>query len=297
MPWSIGSVGIAARFPGGEAAEVDPAWRPWLEMLEIALDEPAHAWDSGLRVRSAREMNAPLLEGAELRIDAGRARALVRRLAKIAGVIGEKGADAAVAPNRIGAVDAIDAIDASDAIEVIRATITRDEVALSAIAERCGASIDAMAVVAQMAAMPALQAAARALGTNGADEWRRGYCPVCGAWPSMAEIRGIERARHLRCGSCSADWSMPLLRCAFCDETDHEKLGSLVPEGAERRRHVETCESCHGYLKAVTTFDALPFRALVLLDLDTIPLDLVAQDRGYARPEWSGWSPDVRVRS
>jgi hypothetical protein len=41
----------------------------------------------------------------------------------------------------------------------------------------------------------------------------------------------------------------------------------------------------------VTTFAALAARALMLADITTIPLDLVAQDRGYARPARPGWAP------
>lgn len=70
-----------------------------------------------------------------------------------------------------------------------------------------------------------------------------------------------------------------------------EKLGSLHAEGEAHLRRVETCERCHGYLKTVTTFDALAMRALLLVDIATIPRDLVAQDRGYARPSRSGWAP------
>ena len=128
-------------------------------------------------------------------------------------------------------------------------------------------------------------------GTRSMASWPRGYCPVCGAWPSLAEIRGIERERRLRCGACAADWALPLLRCAYCDELDHEKLGALHAEGEEHLRRVETCESCHGYLKTVTTFDALTARALLLGDIATIELDLVARDRGYARPSRAGWAP------
>jgi hypothetical protein len=34
---------------------------------------------------------------------------------------------------------------------------------------------------------------------------------------------------------------------------------------------------------------------LVLLDLTTIPLDLVAQERGYARPARPGWATTEAV--
>ena len=171
-----------------------------------------------------------------------------------------------------------------DPSAAIRAAIMRDDRALEEMAGRSDASVDAFAAVAQVAAMPLLMAAARMLESRAANVWQRGYCPVCGAWPSLAELRGIERERRLRCGCCGADWPLPLLHCAFCGELDHEKLGALQPEGEEQLRRVETCESCRGYLKSAATFDALPIRALVLLDLTTIPLDLVAQERGYARP-------------
>jgi len=245
-------------------------------LLEIALEEPSRAWESAAIAREDRPPGAPLLHGAVLRLDAPRAMTLVRRLARAAGIPARREIDSRAA---------------------IRAAIARDDASLAAMAERCGASASAFAVVAQVAAMPLLHAAARGLDDKAALAWQRGYCPVCGAWPSIAEIRGIERERRLRCGCCSADWSLPLLHCAFCDEVDHAQLGSLLPEGEEQLRHVETCETCHGYLKAVTTFSALPVRALVLLDLSTIALDLVAQDRGYARPARPGWAPTIEVAS
>jgi FdhE protein len=217
-----------------------------------------------------------MLHGAVLRIDGQRAKRLVRRLSEVAGVRGSNDVDPSAA---------------------IRAAISRDDHALAEMAERCDASIDAFAIVAQVAAMPLLMGAALTLEPPAAGAWQRGYCPVCGAWPSLAEVRGIERERRLRCGCCSADWPLPLLHCAFCDELDHGKLGSLQPEGDEQLRRVETCETCHGYLKAMTTYTALSIRTLVLLDLTTIPLDLVAQDRGYARPARPGWAPAIEVAS
>jgi FdhE protein len=277
MPWSTGGVGIAGRLPGAEAeAPIEAAWQPWLDLLDVSLGEPASVWDTAVTVCAERLAGAPLLHGASIHLDDLRARLLVRRLAQVAGI--STGAE----------------IDAS---QIIRAAITRDDARLAEMAERCGVSAGAFTVVAQVAAMPLLLAAARTLDVSVARAWQRGYCPVCGAWPSLAEVRGIERERRLRCGCCSADWQLPFLHCAFCDEGDHEKLGSLLPEGEERMRYVETCESCHGYLKAMATVDALPVRALVLLDLSTIPLDLVAHDRGYARPARAGWALSIEVAS
>jgi FdhE protein len=277
MPWSTGPVGTAAGLPGAIEAQVDPAWQPWLDLLDVALEESnSHAWSSDVTVRAERPDGAPMMHEAVLRIDGQRAKRLVRRLSDIAGVRGGNDIDPAAA---------------------IRAAISRDDRALAEMAEMRDTSIDAFAIVAQVAAMPLLMAAALTLEPRAASAWQRGYCPVCGAWPSLAEVRGIERERRLRCGCCSADWPLPLLHCAFCDELDHGKLGSLQPEGEEQLRRVETCETCHGYLKAMTTYAPLSIRTLVLLDLTTIPLDLVAHDRGYARPSRPGWAPAIEVTS
>ena len=277
MPWSTGTVGTSAGLPGGIEAQVDPAWQPWLDLLDVALEESAgHAWDSVVVLRGERPDGAPVIHGGVLRIDGSRARRLVRRLSEVAGVRASSDADPAA---------------------IIRAALARDDQALAEMAERCDASTGAFAVMAQVAAMPLLMAVAPALDARASSAWQRGYCPVCGAWPSLTEMRGIERERRLRCGCCSADWHLPLLHCAFCDELDHGKLGLLQPEGEEQLRRVETCETCHGYLKSVTTYAALSIRTLVLLDCTTIPLDLVAQDRGYARPARPGWAPALELAS
>jgi FdhE protein len=277
MPWTTGTVGTAAGLPGAIEAQVDPAWQPWLDLLHVALEESnGHAWDSVVTPRAERPDGAPMLHGAVVRIDGQRAKRLVRKLGDIA---------------------AVRARDEVDPRAAMRAAISRDDHALASMAERCDASLDAFAVMAQVAAMPLLMGAALALDPRAASAWQRGYCPVCGAWPSLTELRGIERERRLRCGCCGADWPLPLLHCAFCDELDHGKLGALQPEGEEQLRRVETCETCRGYLKSATTYGALSIRTLVLLDLTTIPLDLVAQDRGYARPARAGWAPAIEVVS
>jgi FdhE protein len=99
----------------------------------------------------------------------------------------------------------------------------------------------------------------------------------------------------MRCGCCGSDWLLPVLRCAFCDEIDHHKLGSLLSEGDEQHVRVETCATCRGYLKSVTTLGALPFSALAMKDMSTITFDLAARDRGYARPAKPGWQLRVEV--
>jgi FdhE protein len=65
--------------------------------------------------------------------------------------------------------------------------------------------------------------------------WERGYCPTCGSWPLLAEFRGLEQTRWLRCGLCAAGWEAARLWCPFCGCQDHEQLALLHAEGEETR--------------------------------------------------------------
>ncbi|HEY9429642.1 MAG TPA: formate dehydrogenase accessory protein FdhE [Gemmatimonadaceae bacterium] len=270
MSRTVTQIGTPGRLSGSAPEPpIDPAWQPWLDLLGMALDEASDpSWVAVEPASGEREAGAPLLHGAVARLDARRASDLVHGLAEQVGILAAE----EIEPTRL-----------------IRAAIERDDAIVARIAERVGASHDSLTVIAQLCAMPLLHAAARKLDPGVPAVWQRGYCPVCGAWPSLVEMRGIERERRLRCGCCAADWRLPVLRCAFCGELDHHLLGSLIQEGDEQRRRVETCESCHGYLKVVTTLGALPTRTLALQDLATVPLDLVAQERGYERPSRAAW--------
>ncbi len=149
-----------------------------------------------------------------------------------------------------------------------------------------GLKLDAelLRTLAQNSLKPALRAwTERLLGTVNVDDWERGRCPFCGSPPLLAEIQGKEGARRLRCGMCGADWPYPRLQCAFCANTDHRQLGYIGVEGEEEKYRVQTCEKCHGYIKVVVTYDPIPVDQLVIEDLATLHLDLVAAEREFTR--------------
>jgi FdhE protein len=89
--------------------------------------------------------------------------------------------------------------------------------------------------------------------------------------------------RFLRCGLCAAEWATDRLRCPFCGSRDHEDLGYLHVEGDDQKRAV-TCERCRGYIKVLASLAPIPPLDLVVHDLATIQLDLVAIERGYTAP-------------
>ena len=149
--------------------------------------------------------------------------------------------------------------------------------------------------LASLIAMPMLQNCRRAWAEQVPTDWAHGYCPICGGWPALAEMRGLDGARHLRCGCCGGDWRTEWLRCPFCREGDHEKLGSLMFTDKLERETIEVCDRCRGYVKTMTTHSAIRPEHVVLQDLATLVLDIAALERGYRRPAAKGHQVAVSV--
>jgi FdhE protein len=121
--------------------------------------------------------------------------------------------------------------------------------------------------------------------------WERGYCPICGSWPLLGEFRGLEQTRLLRCGLCASEWEFPRLRCPFCGTADHRQLGYFHAESEEGKYRASTCEVCRGYIKMISSLTAFTPPKLLVEDLATTHLDLVAADRGY----WQSPAPADRA--
>jgi FdhE protein len=281
MQRTTSGIGTAGRLPGYEAqGQLDQAWRPWVKLLDVALRGAESAlWASAVpelptRTSTAWPPYAPLLEGASVRVDARRARKLVRELIHAADDARADGAKLAIAGRgrRL------------DAIALLHAAIVRDHDRVDRIANRAGVESQTLEVIGQLAAIPLLHACAERWRDQMPSAWTHGYCPVCAAWPALAELRGLDRSRRLRCGRCAADWPLPVLQCVYCDETNHDHLGTLTPEGESQTRRVEVCYTCKGYLKSFTTLRPMTLRTIAMTDLASVDLDLIAQERAYARP-------------
>jgi FdhE protein len=178
---------------------------------------------------------------------------------------------------------------ADDSTALLVDAINGDGAAIARVASRTAADAHAVHAVAGLLAMPFLHACRRRWEAHIPTDWNRGYCPLCGAWPAYAEIRGVERSRHLRCGRCASAWAMPHLSCAYCGTRDHEMLARLVAEGEASTWAVETCNACRGYLKVLTTLRGTAPESVAIEDLAGVELDLAAAARGYRRPDTRGY--------
>ncbi len=117
--------------------------------------------------------------------------------------------------------------------------------------------------------------------------WGSGDCPHCGSPPVLAESRGLEGRRILRCGLCAAGWPGDRLRCTSCGETDHRALRSTYVEGEGDRFRLACCDRCGLALKVVSTLAPLSPPGLLVTELATVHLDMIAHE-GEARDESPG---------
>jgi FdhE protein len=113
----------------------------------------------------------------------------------------------------------------------------------------------------------------------GESSWRSGRCPVCGSAPALAESRGLEQVRYLRCVRCGASWPVGRFRCPFCDVSDHRTLRYAFAEGEEDQYRLAICDRCGGRFTIVATIAPLSPPGLLVAELAAIHLDFIAEGR------------------
>jgi FdhE protein len=266
-----------------------PEWEPWLAVIQVILSELGDSkWDASVPSEvGPQQGKLPLLAGAALRLDPSSVGRLFERLVRVA---------ARSDSEKMATLQAI-AHEKLDVLAVFGASLNHDGQAMKEMATAVGADPEAFQAVGALVSMPFLQACNRALARSIAVSWTGGYCPLCGAWPAFAEVRGIERSRYFRCGRCGAEWQAHCLLCPYCSMTDHKELASLVPEQNGAKSVIDACNRCLGYVKAFTKLQGSPPAKIMVEDLATVDLDIAALDQGYRRPEGLGYSLDVLVGS
>lgn len=141
--------------------------------------------------------------------------------------------------------------------------------------------------------------------------WQHGHCPVCGSAPFMGylgrrvsgkgeaeENEEKEQAEPLQdsngqrfhvCSFCRHEYRVKRLQCPFCLEEDNSKLEyfSAVEHPGYQ---VHVCHSCKGYIKIADFREYTDRPCLPALDdLESLPLDIAAQQQGFSRLTLSPW--------
>ena len=264
-----------------------PEWAPWLAVIEAVDGEvAARRWDDAVPSPDPSPQPAPpLLTGVTLTLDAPRVRRLFERLIRAA--------SRESTPKMRTLESALTA--RLDPLAVFAAALCHDSTRLVEVAATCGSDAEAFQAVAALVPVPFLQACHRRLTSSIAASWTKGYCPVCASWPAFAEVRGIERSRHFRCGRCGSEWHARALCCPYCSLRDHEELVTLVPGKSDSHAVIDACRRCLGYVKTFTRLQGCPPEAVMLDDLSSVALDVAALEQGYTRPPGAGCPLGISV--
>jgi FdhE protein len=264
-----------------------PEWLPWLTVIEQVLREAADTkWQDFVPEQSkARQSKVPLLDAAMLDLEPAVVTAWSQRLLRAAYESG--------APK-------MSFLDGStrarlNTMDIFIASLCQDWRHLRETAVDLGVDAEALQAVTALVPIPFLQACDRRWQPSINAGWMEGYCPLCGAWPTFAEVRGIERSRYFRCGRCGGGWHAQCLFCPYCAMTDHNELVALVPEKDGSNAVIDACKRCLGYVKTFTTLQGSPPLKVILDDLASVDLDIAALELGYRRPAEAGYALDVRV--
>lgn len=136
-----------------------------------------------------------------------------------------------------------------------------------------------LAAILFLLSRPYFQALSESFPQNGR-KWENGRCPMCSALPALASItEGPQRRLH--CSFCGTEGSYRFTGCPNCGNEDTSKLNILIPE-EESGFRISACDACQTYVK-ITEGSVLDEMTIDLADMVSLPLDIVAQEKGYAR--------------
>ena len=80
-----------------------------------------------------------------------------------------------------------------DVAPVLQSALDGDSEAVAGFARERQLDPEAFARLLELALQPVLwEAAVQCAALTDVDTWDRGYCPICGAWPALAELVGAE---------------------------------------------------------------------------------------------------------
>lgn len=218
--------------------------------------------------------------------------ALAQDLARVAVLL--KGEGPGAGRELVAALLAAIAPGPEDAAPARSIEALAQELGLSAIALHVAATESFMALLFHESSLLA--------GLVEQESWRRPYCPVCGGGADVGILKeGKEDSEFLvakagqlwlHCGQCAALWRFPRLRCVACGCEDPQQMELLVAEGGQReeQERAHLCLACKTYGTTLNMVDRSDPVNLEMLCMTLLPLDLLAQERGFMPLAPSPWN-------
>jgi len=104
-------------------------------------------------------------------------------------------------------------------------------------------------------------------------------CPICGEYVSLSRI-DFENKRYIVCPLCGYEGRTFRIGCMYCLKRSSEIIDLLVDEDEIR---VELCRECNSYSKSFREETYQKYGDPNLIDIISLPLEVVAQKRGFIR--------------
>ena len=123
----------------------------------------------------------------------------------------------------------------------------------------------------------------------GSFDWEKGYCPVCGDFPSIALIEEEGGKRFLHCSSCGCDWRYTRVICPYCEHKAPQEMDYYYIEN-KTQESAFICDKCKKYLVTLYRAGHLLARDMDVSAIALVHLDMIMQDKGYAPMTICAWN-------
>lgn len=178
-----------------------------------------------------------------------------------------------------------------DLLELFKQADAANGEFITTLSEKLGVKKDVLLFLARESLKPIFEAYAKELGSRVDQErWWRGYCPICGSEPFMAELKE-EGARFLVCSSCGYEWRFKRLQCPFCEHEEPKGSKYFYAEKEGKAYRIDVCEKCRRYIKTIDTKELGEEVIPIIEDAGTLFLDVLAQNEGFTKEGTTSKSP------
>lgn len=180
---------------------------------------------------------------------------------------------------------------------------------IESIADDGGVEPEVLAFVAGFVLSPTLHAMVADALPEGGDApwdaggaWQQGYCPVCGAFPTIAwldkptldhknaYLAGGGGKKHLHCSQCGAGWKFLRGTCPSCGKETDGAMEMLREAGTARGERLDWCTRCNTYCPTVDLREREGVPNLDALALGMMHLDMVAARKKLRPLKPSFWN-------
>ncbi|MEN6374434.1 MAG: formate dehydrogenase accessory protein FdhE [Smithella sp.] len=120
-------------------------------------------------------------------------------------------------------------------------------------------------------------------------EWEKGYCPICGTFPSIALIEEQGGKRFLHCSSCGHYWRFTRVVCPYCEVEGQKGMDYFYVEN-KTQESAFICDKCKKYLVTLYRAGSLFERDMDVSAISLIHLDMIMQEKGYEPMTGCAWN-------